>query len=354
MRSPRAKLGVFTSVHKIIVDNLSRLPPIPLKDTQPAIPGSSRVALADVEMDDAASRPSHRRVASDIPVIQLASPTSSVQSRSTSPSPAHSALTEASSTSVFSSQSPTPTPSSSSSSADLILPILIYLVVQSSPPHLPSQILFIQRFRTDALFRGMEAYCATSMDAVVEFIAGVDLRALGMGEGSIEELTRSTSHTTTRTGSLSPAGISRLPSRTTVTQVTQELDKFVDEANVALLKTLSSSIRLLSIGSRGASKTIEDVKSVLDGAGSRAKVSILRRGSKEGVPKEMSDIVGEGGEEGKESGERPSIGDRLASIPGLGRFRSGSGSSSIEGKRGSGSATPVTVRLSLFFEGNGY
>lgn len=411
IRSPRAKLDVFVNLHKIIVENLSRLPPIPLKEPKPDDASSSSRTSNEVEMDDASlrSRPSSRAISpippprhsesSDeeallrtprppsiadasqpIPEIQLpASITSSVNSRSSSPSrELTSSVHDATSSSVFDTTPRRSSTKPSSSSADLILPLLIYLVVEFNPRHLTSHLLFVQRFRSDSLLRGEGSYCSTSIHAVIEFLNQVDISALGLSSHKVAGMVDFPSSNGS-SGSSRPTSI-----KGRVSTVTHELDRFVDDANSAIVKTLDSSLRML-FGPKGlAPKTIEDVRNVLDGAGtaaSKARGSLLRRGSSpagdttEGAQREMVDIVvpgevvpeataatadkdddarsvrsissilressvGKGFVDKREGAEeRPSIGDRLASIPGLGRF-------GTEGKTASGASSPAKVRLS--------
>jgi len=64
-------------------------------------------------------------------------------------------------------------------SGDVILPLMIYSVVKSNPPHLLSHLLYIQRFRNES-FGGEESYCLINLLAVAEFLENVDLAALGL------------------------------------------------------------------------------------------------------------------------------------------------------------------------------
>lgn len=69
---------------------------------------------------------------------------------------------------------------SSKISADAILPLLIYAVVQANPYKLVSNVLFVQRFRSDHLMRGEGEYCLTNMDAVRAFLTNCDIASLGL------------------------------------------------------------------------------------------------------------------------------------------------------------------------------
>lgn len=68
-------------------------------------------------------------------------------------------------------------------SGDILLPILIFSVVKSNPPHLVSHLLYTQRFRNQNLGEG--GYCLINLMAVAEFLENVDLAALGLGEGRV-------------------------------------------------------------------------------------------------------------------------------------------------------------------------
>lgn len=73
------------------------------------------------------------------------------------------------------SQDPTPV------SGDVLLPLIIFSVVKANPPHLVSNLLFIQRFRNQAV-GGEESYCLINMLAVAEFLENVDMASLGLGD----------------------------------------------------------------------------------------------------------------------------------------------------------------------------
>ena len=64
-------------------------------------------------------------------------------------------------------------------SGDVILPLMIYSVVKSNPPHLLSHLLYIQRFRNES-FGGEESYCLINLLAAAEFLENVDLAVLGL------------------------------------------------------------------------------------------------------------------------------------------------------------------------------
>jgi hypothetical protein len=63
----------------------------------------------------------------------------------------------------------------------VLLPMIIFSVVKSNPPHLVSNLLYTQRFRNQSV-GGEESYCLINLMAVAEFLENVDLAALGLGD----------------------------------------------------------------------------------------------------------------------------------------------------------------------------
>ena len=66
-------------------------------------------------------------------------------------------------------------------SGDVLLPMIIFSVVKTNPPHLVSNLLYTQRFRNQSV-GGEESYCLINLMAVAEFLENVDLAALGLGD----------------------------------------------------------------------------------------------------------------------------------------------------------------------------
>ena len=64
-------------------------------------------------------------------------------------------------------------------SGDVLLPLIIFSVVKRNPPHLVSNLLFIQRFRNQSV-GGKESYCLINLMAVAEFLENVDMAGLGL------------------------------------------------------------------------------------------------------------------------------------------------------------------------------
>lgn len=338
IRTASEKIGVFVNVHQVIVDGLSRLPPIPFKDRKPDVAaGKGKKNHEDVEMDNASLRP--RSEQSSKGATTSGSNASSLRSLSPSNDPAsHSHDSADSLVSAGAKRDAEPR----TSSADHILPLLIYLVVRHNQPDLCSHILFVQRFRSDSLLRGQGSFVTTNINAVVEFLTHVDMAALGLSSHKV------TGYSSVDGGNSIGALSKERSTRITKENLTLELDQFVDTANVAIYNTMRSLF-----GPKGlAPKTLEEVKTVLDGAGSvanKARDSFIRKSNlPQSVQKEMIDImpghepvVNEEEEEAFLRNEgRPSIGDRLASIPGLSRF----GGPETKGvSTVSGNSTPVKV-----------
>ncbi|KAK4055886.1 hypothetical protein OIO90_003143 [Microbotryomycetes sp. JL221] len=311
INTPKRKLEIFVNLHKIIVDHLSRMTvPIKLKkDADATVP-------SEVEMDDTSQQSSRTQSGITTPN----SPTGSQEAVDRTPrriatkneaqtvpelelpnAELSSSMHEATSTSVFD-RATSPTlksqdvvagkdssmPSkklspSSSSSADLILPLLIYACVKHNP-RLASHLKFVQRFRTETLLRGEASYCLTNVSAVIEFLNHVDISTLGLDSQKVLAYSQTTAATNSNTNlTVGGRGSHRLTAdarsrsrRSTISSRSQDLDRVVDTANQALVKAAD-----MLFGPRGfAPRTIEDVKTVLDGAAgsvSKARGSLLRR-----------------------------------------------------------------------------
>ncbi|KAK9479586.1 hypothetical protein V1514DRAFT_341624 [Lipomyces japonicus] len=98
------------------------------------------------------------------------------------------------------------------SGADFILPTLIYAVIQADPPHIASNLAFIQRFRASKSLNGEAAYCLTNFEAVVAFLETVDLTTLKVDPAEISALvSRPPPSTTIRNPLESPKSRSSTP-----------------------------------------------------------------------------------------------------------------------------------------------
>ena len=331
-----------------------------LRSSRPTSVKSS-TTIPEEEEDDVLSTP--RPTLDDetsIPSIALPDPSLAAEPMSQSSSSQYgelaSSVHEATSSSVFD-PAPSKTGPSSASSADLILPLLIFLVVQYNPPRLISNLLFLQRFRAESLVQSQASYCATNIEAVIAFCQSVDIAALGLDSSKVRPaLDYSTSARDSVRAAVGRGTTKLIKGR--VTNVTQELDRFVDSANSQLVNVVDS----LSRFSFGAAK---------------AKASLLRRtsspgfrpasnsngiidsgstepagGGTEKAQREMRDIVAAAGGEGETDAtfnsyletatkeERLSIADRLASIS----ARSARFDSDVE----SSTSSPVIVRRSFW------
>ncbi|KAG1865739.1 hypothetical protein C8R48DRAFT_184013 [Suillus tomentosus] len=195
-RSPGDKAAVLVAVHKLIVDGLSRLPPIKLsngeKQHEEHAPLQRKVTLPpeSIEVVDVALVASPDALSS--PDLQSDGDAAHGSPEKLSLSPSVSSPQAPYSTTVLSSipvpprvSSPRPTVSHvqepTTVSGDVLLPLLIFAVVKSNPARLVSHLLFTQRYRNAAFAGGEERYCLINLMAVVEFLENVDLGAVGVG-----------------------------------------------------------------------------------------------------------------------------------------------------------------------------
>ncbi|EIW78762.1 hypothetical protein CONPUDRAFT_166692 [Coniophora puteana RWD-64-598 SS2] len=232
--SPGDKSAVLVNAHKVLVDGLSKLPPIRLKPSDeenvvdigrsvkegpPPLPSGPiegvdvpLVASPTALVDGSASplsipivmAPDPEPATPPIPesVTLVNSPlggsttTTSVDVMQTPLSPAQSPSHRSSSLpcpgspSLGSLPAPRPSspllittpPTSTPVSGDVLLPLLIFTLAKSNPPHLVSHLLFTQRFRATSVGGGEEAYCLINLLAAASFLENVDLEALGLGD----------------------------------------------------------------------------------------------------------------------------------------------------------------------------
>ncbi|KAF5362430.1 hypothetical protein D9756_002756 [Leucocoprinus leucothites] len=253
-RTPKEKARILVDAHQIVVDGLSKLPPVRLMSPeQAALIKSDKEVVGDaVPTDAAVTTP-----VVDEPnlIISESSPPQLSASAPPAPEPPLSPLSlnttsELPSTSTSASETTSPAPDAPSSlpspeptqdiasttkshkptpvSSDVLLPMLIFSTVKSNPPHLVSHLLFLQRFRHRNAYvnagnesgGGEESFCLINMLAVAEFLENVDLAGLGLGgvanetEVSAAELTpiiaRSSPQTPT-TPTLTPKSSSGVP-----------------------------------------------------------------------------------------------------------------------------------------------
>ncbi|KAF4569894.1 hypothetical protein EYR36_009696 [Pleurotus pulmonarius] len=234
-RSPGDKAAVLVAAHKVVVDGLSKLPPIRLKSqaesrtpstlptpirdkplsglpitesplaephepstahTEPegepssstqgasptilltdadalsSVPVAAAVPLPDEE--DSASAPQEEKEEKEKSAL------SDPQAEGDSDKPAPPALPPRTEPSRLS-FSPEPRKEPTPVSGDVLLPMVIFSVVKANPPHLVSHLLFTQRFRNQSV-GGEESYCLINLLAVAEFLENVDLAALGLND----------------------------------------------------------------------------------------------------------------------------------------------------------------------------
>ncbi|KAH8116246.1 hypothetical protein DFH11DRAFT_1506064 [Phellopilus nigrolimitatus] len=197
---PADKATILVASHRIIVDGLSRLPPLRLKSEEqmddektPRAPTFKPDIHDSVIGDRAESSPSKLSVSPE-PISPLAEPdihgkmeesNTSETIKADAAGEDHTSIQSLTSSSSGSVDTPlltvsppkTPTPVS----GDILLPLIIFSVVKANPPQLVSHLLYTQRFRNRSV-GGEEGYCLVNLMAVVEFLENVDLGALGLKE----------------------------------------------------------------------------------------------------------------------------------------------------------------------------
>lgn len=70
--------------------------------------------------------------------------------------------------------------------ADSFLPLLIYVVLQSQPPYIVSNINYIQRFRSKQFRQGETAYYLSTLASAVAFIEGLEKSSLTISDAEFE------------------------------------------------------------------------------------------------------------------------------------------------------------------------
>ncbi|PCH44498.1 hypothetical protein WOLCODRAFT_105227 [Wolfiporia cocos MD-104 SS10] len=315
-RAPMDKAAVLVSVHKIIVDGLSKLPPIGLKSEEELLDEKTPRAASFVKSNSAPEDDEDDEHVNNFslkhePKLQvdtlaatteapLASPTivvspieaseddkdllNSAQDTAVSPSaeskhlsPSGPARNGSPGPSVASrSSSPTPV------SGDVILPLMIFAVVKANPPRLVSNLLYTQRFRRESASGGEEGYCLINLMAVAEFLENVDLAALGLSESE---------KTVLSTAELSPIPLARSvrvtgadPASPQVThpsfrgRVEQQVDAIAGSANKVITGVVDSSFGVLRSLLPGQAQSQPNANAEnADESGARPGFGILRR-----------------------------------------------------------------------------
>ncbi|KAH8103910.1 hypothetical protein BXZ70DRAFT_923313 [Cristinia sonorae] len=268
-RAPADKAAVLVASHKIIVDGLSRLPPIKLKpeeedhldDKTPRAPTFAKRKNEDATADDDDSdKPKElselHPVDSDKTIIMedsanvVDSPDTVIPPETLHvdphtlavPTPVPSKLVPGASSPKLT-ISPAPPDVPTPVSGDIILPLMIFAVVKTNPPRLVSHLLYTQRFRYQAV-GGEESYCLINLLAVAEFLENVDLAALGLGEKE---------NTVLSTAELTPIPVTRAaqpPSPRSIHsslrgRVEQQVDAIAGSANKVISGVVDSSFGVL-------------------------------------------------------------------------------------------------------------
>ncbi|KAK0205608.1 hypothetical protein DFS33DRAFT_1502657 [Desarmillaria ectypa] len=201
IQSPADKAALLVEAHKVIVEGLTRLPPIRLRGENETLP--EEVMLEPARKSRSLSREKDQ---GGLPQPRIESqaidPAPNSQSVPISVDPEQKvnevAISDASTVDdeggkPVSPSSSSPRPSTVASdkrsssreetpiSLDVLFPLLIFSVVKSNPPHLASHVLYTQRFR-NKYANGEENYCVINLMAVIEFLENVDLKSLGLGQ----------------------------------------------------------------------------------------------------------------------------------------------------------------------------
>ncbi|EKM50210.1 uncharacterized protein PHACADRAFT_213959 [Phanerochaete carnosa HHB-10118-sp] len=260
-RAPVDKAAILVTAHKILVDGLSRLPPVKLKpegemldDKTPMATTFGRRTVEEQDDDEPKSTldaPSNT-ILHESPTVTL-SPKSEMpenvpfrnapDTKSSKDGRNDTASLRVHPPSPRLTISPPPPTTPTPVSGDVILPLIIFAAVKANPPHLVSHLLFTQRFRNQAI-GGEESYCLINLMAVAEFLENVDLAALGLGES--EKTVISTAElapiTANRLGSqpTSPLGVATLRGR-----VEQQVDAIAGSANKVISGVVDSSFGVL-------------------------------------------------------------------------------------------------------------
>ncbi|KDR67748.1 hypothetical protein GALMADRAFT_258040 [Galerina marginata CBS 339.88] len=293
-RSPGDKSAILVAAHKVVVDGLSRLPPIRLisehdVDQQDGVEEDLQTAKPNItpkNVDANASSHSAEHNTTPAPSETINEPSNSSLLLSPSPTPVEpSPATEKPIPPPSKVKSPppplpldeppiplptskppqlelaTPPKEPTPVSGDVLLPLIIFSVVKANPPHLVSNLLFTQRFRNQSV-GGEESYCLINLMAVAEFLENVDMAGLGLGD----------SDKVMSTADLTPIPLTRSPVTAETPlepldgtqgglrgRVGQQVDAIADSANKVISGVVDSSFGIL----RSFMPTGADAKSPL-------------------------------------------------------------------------------------------
>ncbi|KAK0484425.1 hypothetical protein IW261DRAFT_1549253 [Armillaria novae-zelandiae] len=200
VRSPADKARLLVEAHKVIVEGLTRLPPIRLRNENETLPEEVMLeptrkprSLSEEKEQDGSPQPCIESQAKgpvpnahSIPAIVepeqkangvAVSDTSTANDKEESVSPSPSSPRP----STVATEKSKPPREETPISLDVLFPLLIFSVVKSNPPHLVSHVLYTQRYRHNHA-NGEENYCVINLMAVIEFLENVDLKSLGLGQ----------------------------------------------------------------------------------------------------------------------------------------------------------------------------
>ncbi|KZV98757.1 hypothetical protein EXIGLDRAFT_727083 [Exidia glandulosa HHB12029] len=192
-RTPTAKAALLVEANRVVVEGLSRLPPICLRpegeERKIADEKPPTVAALEPGIEKEMEAPIPKPVQEDI----VQSPEPAAQALPAHGSPPPLPPRPHTPPRIPSSPSPSPAATPTPVAGDILLPIIIFAVVKSNPAQLVSHLLYVQRFRARATQQGEESYCLVNLMAVVEFLENVDMGALGLGDSqrvmSVSDLT---------------------------------------------------------------------------------------------------------------------------------------------------------------------
>ncbi|KAF9525927.1 hypothetical protein CPB83DRAFT_817737 [Crepidotus variabilis] len=254
---PADKATMLVAAHKIVVDGLSRLPPIKLSEESAngkvvnEVPSekSARLKADFVSPADTLTTPiTHPDETTTLSVlfspVNDHEPTRTEESKEDVVPSVSLATAEKLASSDLEAYPPSdPTPVS----GDVLLPLIIFSVVKSNPPHLVSHLLYTQRFRNRSV-GGEESYCLINLMAVAEFLENVDMAALGLGD----------SDKVISTADLTPIPLARSPVTADTAlapvdgtqsglrgRVEQGVDAIADSANKVITGVVDSSFGIL-------------------------------------------------------------------------------------------------------------
>ncbi|KAF8199053.1 hypothetical protein BJ912DRAFT_950728 [Pholiota molesta] len=277
--SPADKSAILVAAHKIVVDGLSRLPPIRLisedetardddglltakpKDNPTDFNNHPSASNAPEDLSEAEA-PTESSSQSSVTSLQKPPPPSLLLEPPT-PHPSSESFPNTTAHLEVSSTPKNPTPVS----GDVLLPLIIFSVVKTNPPHLVSNLLFTQRFRNQSV-GGEESYCLINLLAVAEFLE-TD-KVMSTADLTPIPLTRSpvTADTPLEAADQGLRG-----------RVGQQVDAITDSANKVITGVVDSSFGILRSFMPSSNVVSPGVASAPGTPGMRPGFGLLRRES---------------------------------------------------------------------------